>query len=581
MGRTITPETGMGGQSAVPQFFANRAMLADLSIRNLAIIDTLQVSFQPGLTVLTGETGAGKSIIIDAVNLLLGGRASAELIRTGADEAVVEAVFTLAADSPVLRRLEALGVDCDDELLVKRIVSRSGRNRVFIGGGLSTLSILAELSRELVNIYGQHESQTLLRTENHLLLLDGFAGIEALRTTYGSAFDEYRATTARIKALEEGERAAAHQIDLLSFQVDEIGAAGLTPGEEEHLLQERQLLLHGERLLRNSQEGYDALYGGDGAILATLAAVRGKVADLLSVDPTLAAVHEGLTAAAAQLEDAALTLRDYASRVDVDPARLAAVEERLDLLQRLKKKYAPTVEEIIAFGAAAASELAALLNRQQTRGELDRRLEQLRDEVLTLGGELSQKRHEAAAAFRKAMEREVHQLAMKHAAFEVAFEGFAEPRATGLERIEFLFSPNPGEAPKSLAKIASGGELSRLMLALKQIHPESDVPTLIFDEVDTGIGGATSALVGEKLKRVGRRQQALCITHLPQVAACADYHYKVEKRLIDGRTATTVTPLTGEARVTEMARMLGGVSITETTLEHAREMIAEGRRLVV
>lgn len=556
-------------------------MLADLSIRNLAIIDTLQVSFQPGLTVLTGETGAGKSIIIDAVNLLLGGRASADLIRTGEEEAVAEAIFVLPPESPLWQRLEALGIDCDGELLVKRVVSRSGRNRVFIGGGLSTLAILAELSRELVNIYGQHESQTLLRTENHLLLLDGFAGLDPLRENYGNLFDEYRATAARIKALEEGERTAAHQIDLLSFQVDEITAAGLSPGEEEHLLQERQLLLHGERLLRNSQEGYDALYGGDGAVLAVVAAVQGKVAELVGVDPSLAPVHDGLAAAAAQLEDAALTLRDYASRVEVDPARLEAVDDRLDLVQRLKKKYAPTVEEIIAYGAKAAAELSSLLNRQQSRGELDQRLLQLRDAVLAAGSELSRQRREAAGAFKGAMEREVHQLAMKHAIFEVAFEEFAEPRTTGLERVEFLFSPNPGEAPKALSKIASGGELSRLMLALKQIHPESDVPTLIFDEVDTGIGGATSALVGEKLQRVGRRQQALCITHLPQVAACADHHYKVEKRLVDGRTATTVMPLADNARVVEMARMLGGVSITETTLEHAREMIAQGRRLIV
>jgi DNA repair protein RecN (Recombination protein N) len=255
---------------------------------------------------------------------------------------------------------------------------------------------------------------------------------------------------------------------------------------------------------------------------------------------------------------------------------LERVEERLDLIRRLKKKYAPTLEEIIAYGEEAGREMESLENRERSRDELDAALARLRKELEAKGAELTTKRRAAANELKAAMEREIHQLAMKHALFEVAFEEFPEPRATGLERAEFLFSPNPGEAPKSLSKIASGGELSRLMLALKQIHPESDVPTLIFDEVDTGIGGATSALVGEKLKRVSRGQQVLCITHLPQVAAFADHHYQVEKRVEGGRTATAVTPLEGEARVAEMARMLGGVTITDRTLEHAREMIAHG-----
>lgn len=551
-------------------------MLVDLSIRNLAIIDTLHVPFQPGLTILTGETGAGKSIIIDAVNLIMGGRASADLIRTGADEATVEAVFALPEGAPLAARLAEAGIECDGELLVKRVISRSGRNRVFVGGGLSTLAILADIARELINIYGQHESQTLLRTDNHLTLLDGFGGLLSLREAYMAVYGDYRGTLDRIRTLEEGEREAARRLDLLSFQGGEIREAALRPGEDEDLERERGLLAHGEKLLCTSQEAYAALYGDDGAVLDRLAEVKVKVAAIAGIDESLAPLLESLAGAAAQLEDAAITLRDYASRVEADPARLDQVEERLDLIRRLKKKYAPTLEEIIAYGQEADREIDSLANRERTRGELDAALQTLRKELAVKGAELSAKRRAAATELKKAMEREIHQLAMKHALFEVAFEEFPEPRATGLERAEFLFSPNPGEEPKPLSKIASGGELSRLMLALKQIHPESDVPTLVFDEVDTGIGGATSALVGEKLKRVSRGQQVLCITHLPQVAAFADHHYQVEKRVEGGRTATAVTPLQGEARVAEMARMLGGVTITDRTLEHAREMIAHG-----
>lgn len=553
-------------------------MLLDLFIKNLAIIDTLHVTFHPGLTILTGETGAGKSIIIDAVNLIMGGRASADLVRTGVDEATVEAVFALPEGTPLAARLAEAGIECTGELLVKRVVSRAGRNRVFIGGSLSTLTILSDIAGELINIYGQHESQTLLRTDNHLTLLDGFRGILPLREAYGALYVDYRSTLDRLRALEEGEREAARRLDLLAFQSQEIREAALSPGEDEDLERERGILAHGEKLLCASQEAYAALYGDDGAVLDRLAEVKGKVAGIAAIDESLAPLAASLADTAAQLEDAAFTLRDYASRVEADPARLERVEERLDQIRRLKKKYAPTVEGIIAYGEETDREIEAIENRGETRVELEAALSRLRDELDRKGAELSAERRIAAKELKKAMEGEIHQLAMKHALFEVAFEDLPEPRATGLERVEFLLAPNPGEAPKPLSKIASGGELSRLMLALKQVHPESDVPTLVFDEVDTGIGGATSALVGEKLKRVSKGQQVLCITHLPQVAAFADHHYLVEKRIEGGRTATAVTSLEGEARVAEMARMLGGVTITGRTMEHAREMIAQGER---
>jgi DNA repair protein RecN (Recombination protein N) len=552
-------------------------MLTDLFIKNFAIIDSLHVAFGKGLNILTGETGAGKSIIIDAVNLILGGRASADLIRTGEEEATVEALFDLTGNPGIIARLAEAGVECDGELLVKRVVARSGRNRVFVGGGLSTLAALSDLARELINIYGQHESQTLLKQENHLRLLDDFGGLGQLRNRFAAIFEDYRRTASEIRKIEEGERETARRMDLLSFQSGEIGAAALTADEETDLDRERQLLAHGEKLFRNSSEAYELLYEGDDAILGALRRVAASVAESGRIDPALIPLHEILNGALFQLEDAALTLRDYSGRIESDPERLQAVEDRLDQINRLKRKYAPTVPGIIAFKEEIDRELEELRNREATRADLDRLHAELEARLTAVGAELSAARCKAGAVLKTAMEKQLHELAMKHAVFSVTFEPLVEPRGSGMERAEFLFSPNPGEAPKPLGRIASGGELSRLMLALKQVHPESDVPTLVFDEVDSGIGGATSTLVGEKLKRVAAGQQVLCITHLPQMAAFADSHYLVEKRVAEGRTVTAATLLAPDARVAEMARMLGGSRITEKTLEHAREMIDEAR----
>lgn len=550
-------------------------MLTDLFIKNFAIIDNLHVSFGPGLNILTGETGAGKSIIIGAIELILGGRATADIIRTGADEAVVEALFDLSGQDAIMAALAETGVDGNGELLVKRVIGRSGKNRVYLNGGLSTIAMLSETARLLVNIYGQHESQTLLRPENHLALLDGFAGLGGLRAEVSALFEEYRRTRAEIKRLEEGEREAARRMDLLAFQSTEIGAAELRPGEEDELVRERQLLSHAEKLFQSSQWAFETLYGGEQTILGLLNDVRTRIADIALIDDTLGTLAENLQSMCIQLEDAGLSLRDYAGKVEADPRRLQELNDRIDLLHRLKKKYAPTVEEVILFKEQVDRELEMLTNSEQTRRDLDKTLSEAENMLNERAKELTSKRHEAALAMKCAMEKELHELAMKNARFDVSLETLSEPRTSGMDKVEFLFSSNPGEAPKPLSRIASGGELSRLMLAMKQVHPESDVPTLIFDEVDSGIGGAVSALVGKKLKKVCRRQQVLCITHLPQVAAFADHHFKVEKKVGEGRTSTQVASLGGDQRVFEMARMLGGIKISEKTLEHAREMIDE------
>ncbi len=550
-------------------------MLTDLFIKNFAIIDNLHVSFREGLNVLTGETGAGKSIIIDAVNLVLGGRASADLVRTGEEEAAVEAIFDLSGSPAILEGLAESGIECDGELLVKRTVSRSGRNRVVVGGGLSTLAVLTDLAARLINIYGQHESQTLLRPDNHLLLLDGFGSLSGMREEFAAVYGDYRQTLGDLRRLEEGEREAERRIDMLSFQSSEIAAASLRIEEDEELARERELLAHAEKLLGNSRSAFELLYGGDEAILGNLRRVINGVGEIAAIDAKAAGLAETLGNAYLQLEDAALALRDYAGRVDTDPRRLQEIYDRLDLIAQLKKKYGATIAEVLACREEIDRELASLANRKRTQGELEKKARELQEKMAGLSKELSLLRKKGAKALKGAMEKELKDLAMKNALFEVALVPLEEPRPYGMERAEFLFSPNPGEAPKSLARIASGGELSRLMLALKQVHPESDVPTLVFDEVDSGIGGATSALVGKKLQRVAERQQVLCITHLPQVAAFADHHFRVEKLVEAGRTRTSVTHLAGEERVKEMARMLGGMKITEKTMEHAREMIEQ------
>ena len=549
-------------------------MLTDLSIKNIAIIDALHLSFREGLTVLTGETGAGKSIIIDAVGLIMGARANSDLIRTGHDEATVEAIFDISRLPRIRQQLEEAGLEAGNELLVKRSISRSGKNRIFINGGMATLTLLTDISRRLINIYGQHESQTLLRPENHLVLLDAFAGSTALRQEFAAICGQLHAVREHLDRLDHEEREAARRLDLLAFQSDEIGLAELQAGEEEELEERRQVLAGAERLGTTSAEAFERLYGGDGALLGQLRRIAASITDLGAIDHRLSMVAATLDSAYLQLEDAAISLRDYASRIEADPVALQQADDRLDRIGRLKKKYGATIGEILSYKRDIDAELEQLRGREQDRAELDAERERLTLEVRRAGAELTSRRTKAAAALKKALEAEAHQVAMKHAVFEISLEPLAEPRTTGFERIEFLFSPNPGEPPRPLARIASGGELSRLMLAVKQVLPESDVPTLVFDEVDSGIGGATSELVGRKLKNVAGRQQVLCITHLPQVAVFANQHLRVEKRVADGRTSTGVELLAEVERTREVARMLAGATITESALSHAAEMLA-------
>ncbi|MDD2309630.1 MAG: DNA repair protein RecN [Desulfuromonadaceae bacterium] len=554
-------------------------MLTDLTIKNVAIIDTLQITFKPGLTVLTGETGAGKSIIIDAVGLIMGSRASSDLIRSGEEEAVVEAIFDISALPEIKQQLAEAGFEAADELLIKRSLSRSGRNRIFINGGMATLALLTDIAPRLINIYGQHDSQTLLKPENHLRLLDAYAGLNENREAFAQLFQRLNMLRSTIAGLDSTEREAAHRADLLAYQAQEISQAALKDGEEEQLEEQRLLLAHAEKLATGSGDAFERLYGGDGAILGQLRRISATISELAAIDPALQGNAASIESAFLQLEDAAITLRDYSSRIEADPGTLQAIDDRLDLIGRLKKKYAPGIAEILAYKTEIDTELEQLQGITHSRQDLESEREHLEAELKQQGGELTLLRAAAAVKLKQVLEAEAHQLAMKGAVIEPALEALAEPRVGGYEKIEFLFSPNPGETPRPLARIASGGELSRLMLAIKQVLPDSDVPTLVFDEVDTGIGGATSELVGKKLKNVATRQQVLCITHLPQVAVFADQQLRVEKLITDGRTSTRIRELDLNERTSEVARMLAGATVTDSALKHAAEMLAAGSKI--
>ena len=554
-------------------------MITDLIIKNFAIIENLHVTFGQGFNALTGETGAGKSIVIDAVNLLLGGRARGEVIRTGAEEASVEAVFDLQEDSAVLCQLLERGLEAGEELLVRRVISRSGKNRVFVNGSLVPLAQLRELTSQLVNIYGQHEHQNLQRSETHLELLDNFADLGAHLDQYRQAFLNCQQLQQRLNDLDMAERERQQRLDMLDFQRQELSAAGLVAEEDVELEQERTLLVHAEKLTAATSGGYEVLYGGQQAVCEKVSEVAEQLENLADIDPQLTPLGESLRSSLYSLEDVANELRAYADKLEFDPERQQWVEERLALLANLKRKYAPTVAALLEYQSAIETELADLSDVAGRREELQQQLDKARSTAFRLGEALSLLRKNAAAELAVAVEKELADLAMSKARFEMRLSPLAEPGPDGLEKGEFFLAANPGEAAQPLVRIASGGELSRIMLALKRSAPEGDgVRTLIFDEVDAGIGGEAATAVGEKICRLGRQLQVLCVTHLPQVAAFADRHYLVAKSEISGRTSARLELLNEHDRVTEMARMLGGAHIGARTLEHARELIASSRK---
>ncbi|HXH14325.1 MAG TPA: DNA repair protein RecN [Alphaproteobacteria bacterium] len=567
-------------------------MLKELRIRNFAIIDAIDVQFRQGLHVFTGETGAGKSIIIEALSLALGGRASADMIRSGEETATIEAVFDLSGLHDVAELARAHGIEvADDELVIKRAISAS-RNRVYINSGLSTVSVLELLGARLVEIHGQYEQQTLLHPERQLDILDSYAGVMELRRGLERQYYYLQGLRKRLAELMAQAEERARQQELLQFQRQEIEQAQLQPGEEDALKAERQILLHTEKLLQVAQGTSEALYTGEDTLVDRLGQVLRALEEVSGIDAALKPVAEDLRAALYQLEEAGRSLGDYASRVEFDPGRLADIEDRLAEINSLKRKYGPTVEDILARQESLAKELESLQhqveNMEALRTEIAVTERQVREQAL----ELSQRRLAVGATLEQAVERELRELSMGAARFAIAFRRTPDPNGfiateegpvqltpVGIETVEFLFTSNPGEEPRPLAKIASGGELSRVMLALKSILASvARVPTLIFDEVDTGIGGGVAEVVGRKLKALTTACQVFCITHLPQVASRGDVHFLIEKQIVLGRTVTTVRTLTQRERVDEIARMSGGLVITETTRKLAAELLRQGAR---
>lgn len=549
-------------------------MLTELNIKNFAIIDSLNITFEKGLNVLTGETGAGKSIIVDAVELALGGRASSEMIRSGCDEAVVEAAFDISDASGISEKLSEMGLEGDDALVIKRTVSASGKNKVFINGSMATIAMLSDIGEFLVDIHGQHEHQTLFKVERHIDVIDEYAAVGPLREEMAGVYSELNRVKNELESLKVSEADKEKRLDVLKFQSDEIGKASLKENEEEGLLGERKLLANSEKLFDAGNTALELLYAQAGSALELVKKADSKIREIATLDESLKPTAESVNSVYASIEDAAMTLRDYIGKISFEPERLNEIEERLDLIGRLKRKYGNTVSEVLKYKEEVDRKLEGIEKAEERITELEKEVETLKASGLKIAETLSDKRKKASRELKNMVEVELSDLGMKKAVFEVRIDRISDITAKGFDRVEFLLSSNPGEVPKPLSKIASGGELSRIMLALKKVLAgPSGVPTMIFDEVDAGIGGGIAEVVGKKLKEVAKGRQVLCITHLAQIAAMADLHYAVSKGENKGRTTTTVSRLSGDERVDEVARMLGGMTITEATKRHAEEMI--------
>jgi DNA repair protein RecN (Recombination protein N) len=557
-------------------------LLVELNIRNFAIIDALNISFGRGFNVISGETGAGKSIIIGAVSLLLGDRASADMIRTDEDAAVVEALFDLQENPALCIKLEAMGLAAREDLTLRRIVSRSGRNRIYINDAPATLHTLSVIGEFLLNICGQHEHQALLNADSHLDILDEFGNLTSMRTAYAEVFHRVQLLNERRRALDTLQAQRTEREEFLRFQLREIAEVAPSVGEDAALLDEKKRLNNIQRLMDCAASAHDRIYGKSGCILEELKRTIAEIRDIHGIDNQLNVQENDLDALYFQLEDAALTLRDYRRRLSTDPDRLAEIEDRIEALGRLKRKYGGAIATVLARQAAMETELAEIgaadEEMEKVSAEHDIQAAAMRDRAYAL----SQKRQEQAVLLEKAIEEEIHTLHMAGARFQVRFKQrdgadmsdahlFTE---RGKDDVEFYLSTNPGEAPKPLNRIASGGELSRIILAMrKALARLGAVNTIVFDEVDSGVGGATAEIIGAKLQEVARHHQVICITHLPQIACFGDRHYRVVKRVSDGKTRTCMEALSPEERLDEISRMLGGVELTIKTRDHAREML--------
>ena len=562
-------------------------MLKEIRIQNFAIIENLVVNFQSGLNVLTGETGAGKSIIIDALNLLLGGRADTDSIRTGETNALIEGFFQIG-NKETLSLVQEIGVEPEDgELHIKRQVSNSGKNRCFLNDSQITVSTLAKIGDRLVDLHGQHDHQTLLHPEIHVDLLDLFGKSKQGHDAYSKEFLEYQSLVKNLQSLNTDEQERLQREEFLGFQISEIDAAKLSEEEEEIIKAEKNRLRHSEKIRETLQNSQTLLSNQSGSILENLRQILKELEPLIEVDTDLASPFEKSQSAFYELEDVEDILRSHDQSLDFNPERLEEIEDRLAEINGLKRKYGKSISEILSKREKLSTELEQLADNEENTKKLAEEIHKKEMVVAKLAIELAEKREIGAKSLKQGVEKELKELHMSGVRFGVDFNyppdaaGFIEyrktklkPTAVGLGTLEFLFSPNPGEELRPLAKIASGGELSRIMLALKSILNKQDtIPVMIFDEVDTGIGGRVAEKIGDKLKKVAENKQVFCITHLPQIAGKASTHYRVEKQIKGKRTRSGIRKLNFEERVEELARMSSGDKITKASLQHARELI--------
>lgn len=571
-------------------------MLRELSIRNFAIIDDLQISFSEGLAILSGETGAGKSIIINAVNLLLGSRATVKLIRTGYETAELEALFQIKKQSPIAKIMKDNGYNPEEGLLIRRIISRKDRHRIYINGRFTTIGILNLITENLGSISGQHAHQGLLKEDQQLAIIDQFGGLTAVREKVSRCFHEIVPLIRKLNGLKHKRDRQAEHIQLLEFQQKEIRQASVTLGEDTALEQERTRLKNSEALFEAVQGSIEMLYDSQGAAVEDLLAVKKDLERASTIDPLLGPKAERIAEAAFHLEDVADELRTYLKNIQMDESRMDTVEAQLDILVKLKRKYGGSLEAVLLRLESIDHELSKMGNLSEDIADTEEKLFELHGKLTELAHKLSRDRKETAKTLAQKVEKELTSLKMPHTKFKISFRTLpadedAAPYLTieeqtvfetGIDQATFRIAPNVGEPLKPLPSIVSGGELSRVVLALKAILAETEaVETIVFDEVDAGIGGSVAEVVGKKLSSLARHHQVICITHLPQIAKFGDHHFRISKRVSDGRTSTTIKRLSETERVKEIARMLGGEKITRATLDHAHEMLDNRNQVIL
>jgi DNA repair protein RecN (Recombination protein N) len=562
-------------------------VLVELRLENYAVIDNVAVAFASGLNLLTGETGAGKSILVDALTLLLGEKASTDVIRSGTDRAVISAVFEIesSAGKTIARILEANGLDSEsDSVILRREIAQGGKGRVFVNNQPATVAVLKLIGPYLATVHAQNETLAAFDGPARLALLDAYACAQL--TCVHDAYQKWTGIRARIEELERDEKDRLRLLDLWTFQKREIEDAKLQAGEDERLENEKRVLANAEKIYNAAMNAFDLLYEGDSSTASSLRAARKQLEDLAHYESKFGEALSALESALISVEDVGATVRDYAGGIHASPEHLAEVEDRLAAIDRLKRKYGASLDDVIAFGAEAKRKLSEMENKDEVLRQLRSELAAAAQEYLTAARALSKKRYEAARKLEKLVEAAINDLAMK-SNFCIEVTGSDEEQnwsASGFDQVAYMISTNPGEPLRRLEHIASGGELSRVMLALKASVEATAVSggrkkgpgvprTLVFDEIDTGIGGSAADAVGKKLKELSRTSQVLCVTHLPQIATFADHHYRIEKKESAGRTKTTVRNITGDERTEEVARMLSGAKVTESSLKHAEQMI--------